>query len=292
MKPWNKLTDKERHILLEKGTERPFSGEYNQHYANGIYVCRQCEEPLYRSYDKFKSSCGWPSFDEELPHAISKCLDEDGRRTEITCQNCGGHLGHVFSGERLTEKNIRHCVNSLSLKFIPFDHLLTLALKDHERYETLIVAGGCFWGVEYFFEKEKGVLATAVGYSGGQHPNPTYEQVCSGTTDHAESVAIVIDKGIADIKKCYELFFDIHDPTQLNQQGPDKGSQYRSAVFYSTEQQKKITEEIITHLKAKNKAVVTQVEAFKQFWIAEDHHQKYFTLRGQAPTCHFKRTKK
>lgn len=116
---WNELTPEERRVILDKGTEAPFTGEFNGFKSKGIYVCRQCESELYRSEDKFNSGCGWPSFDDEIEGAVTRVLDADGRRVEIVCSNCRGHLGHVFEGERFTDKNTRHCVNSISMLFKP-----------------------------------------------------------------------------------------------------------------------------------------------------------------------------
>jgi len=275
---YRKLTPEEEKVILHKGTEIPFSGKYNDFFSEGTYVCKRCNAPLYRSEDKFRSHCGWPGFDDEIPGAVKRVPDADGVRTEILCNNCGAHLGHIFSSERYTEKNIRHCVNSISLKFIPE--------KEKSKTETAYFAGGCFWGTEYHFKKLEGVLSSKVGYMGGHKKNPTYKEVCSGNTGHTETLEVVFDPTSISFEKLARLFFEIHDPTQINRQGPDIGEQYRSAVFYTSDEQKKVTEKLIKILENKGYQVVTEVHSAGKFWEAEGYHQDYYDKQGKQPYCH------
>jgi len=268
------LTAAERHIIVEKGTEAPFTGTYWNHVEPGVYVCRRCGALLYRSDSKFESECGWPSFDDEVPGAVARRPDADGRRTEILCAACGGHLGHVFTGEHLTAKDVRHCVNSASLVFIP-----------QSRLGRALFAGGCFWGVEHYFGQVPGVLAVTSGYTGGQTDRPTYEQVSTGTTGHAEAVEALFDRDRVTYEALAHLFFEIHDPTQVNRQGPDVGTQYRSAVFTLDEDQKRTAEDLIGRLRAKGYAVATQVEPAGKFWPAEAYHQDYLRKHPGHPIC-------
>ena len=282
------LTEEEKRVILNKGTERPFTGKYYDFKGKGTYVCKQCGAPLFHSEDKFDSGCGWPSFDEEIPKAVKRLPDADDRRTEIVCANCGGHLGHVFVGEGLTPKNTRHCVNSISMDFVLAGKGggQTETGEKKEQTETAIFAGGCFWGVEYLMEKQPGVLSVVSGYIGGKVSHPTYEQVCSKTTGHAEAVRIVFDPSKVSYETLAKLFFEIHDPTQLNRQGPDVGDQYRSEVFYTTPEQKQIAEKLIAQLKTKGYSVVTKVTSATTFWPAETYHQDYYDRKGTTPYCH------
>lgn len=277
---YNKLTPEEQRVILHKGTEMPFSGKYTDYKSKGTYTCKQCNAPLYRSEDKFDSHCGWPSFDDEIPGAVKRIPDTDGIRTEIVCANCGGHLGHVFLGEGFTPKNVRHCVNSISMNFIPADE--TASAKTEKAY----FAGGCFWGVEYFFQKEKGVISTRVGYMGGHVKNPTYDDVCKGNTGHAETMEVIFDSTQTNYETLARLFFEIHDPTQVNRQGPDIGEQYRSEIFYLNSEQKQIAVELIKTLREKGYKVATKVTKAETFWEAEKYHQLYYQKNGHHPYCH------
>ena len=282
---YNKLTEEESFVILNKGTERPYTGEYYTNSENGTYLCKRCDAPLYRSNDKFDAHCGWPSFDDEIEGAITKTTDADGRRTEITCTNCGAHLGHVFVGEHLTDKNTRHCVNSISLNFQPLN--LDLApVETEKKTDTAIFAGGCFWGMEYYFENKKGVISTQVGYIGGHIDNPTYAQVCSHHSGHIEAIEVAFNPAEISFKDLTILFFEIHDPTQVDRQGPDVGEQYKSAIFYRDEAQKETSEQLIAILKGKGLDVVTELIPATKFWPAENYHQNYYGKNGHRPYCH------
>jgi peptide methionine sulfoxide reductase msrA/msrB len=187
----------------------------------------------------------------------------------------------VFVGEGFTDKNLRHCVNSISLEFVPAEDP-----KKPSQIEEAIFAGGCFWGVEHLFKKKDGVLETEVGYIGGHKANPTYQEVCANITGHAEALKIKFDTQKTNFEDLAKLFFEIHDPTQLNRQGPDIGDQYRSEVFYTTDKQKRITEELISTLKAKGLKVVTKLTPASTFWPAEGYHQDYYAKTGGTPYCH------
>ncbi len=280
-KMYNKLTAAQQRIIIRKGTERPFSGKYDDHYENGIYTCARCSAKLYESSSKFKSGCGWPSFDDEIEGAVKHQRDADGVRTEILCNNCGGHLGHVFLGEQMTPKNTRHCVNSLSMNFMP-------AAEQQETAGTAkaIFASGCFWGTEYYFNKVPGVISTTVGYIGGHVDNPTYKQVCTGRTGHAEAVEVVYDPEVISYEQLAKLFFETHDFTQLNRQGPDIGTQYRTEIFYLDEEQKQTATQLIQTLKTKRHNVKTKVTQADKFWPAEEYHQDYYDKTKKLPYCH------
>lgn len=275
---YNQLSAEEERVIVHKGTEPAFTGEYNDFFEEGTYRCKRCDAELYRSDSKFASSCGWPSFDDEIDGAIKRQIDADGMRVEILCANCGAHLGHVFEGEGLTEKNLRHCVNSISMVFVP-DEEITPAARAY-------FAGGCFWGVEYLFEQKEGVISAVSGYMGGSTEDPSYQEVSSGNTGHVEAVEIVYDPSTVSYEDLAKFFFEIHDPTQANGQGPDIGEQYLSAIFYSSDGEEKTAYKLIDILKTKGYDVVTKVLPTSTFWEAEEYHQDYYDNKNQQPYCH------
>jgi len=281
-KKLNQLAPEERRVIIDKGTERPFTGEYNDFNEGGLYLCKQCDTPLYRSQDKFQSSCGWPSFDDEIEGAVKRETDVDGLRTEILCLSCGGHLGHVFEGEGLTDKNIRHCVNSISMKFISTDELE----KTDQTIKTAYFAGGCFWGVEHLMQQQEGVVSVKSGYMGGETENPTYQDVCAESTGHLEAVEVSYHPRQVSFESLAKLFFEIHDPTQAGGQGPDIGSQYASAIFCQNNEEKQVGEKLIGLLEGKGLNIATKLLPISTFWEAEDYHQDYYQKNGRQPYCH------
>jgi len=280
------LTPEEERVIVYKGTERPFIGKYVNTFEKGVYTCRRCGAELFESDAKFRSDCGWPSFDEQIPGAVKWQPDADGMRTEIVCNNCGGHLGHVFLGERLTDKNTRYCVNSISMDFIPAEQRQA---KVEVKTERALFASGCFWGTEYHFKRQPGVISTTVGFSGGRTENPTYKQVCTGTTGHAETTEVVYDPSKTSYEQLAKLFFETHDFTQVNRQGPDIGTQYRSAIFYLNDEQKQIAEKLVAQLRQKGFDVKTEITKAGTFWPAEDYHQDYYDKTQGTPYCHIYR---
>jgi peptide methionine sulfoxide reductase msrA/msrB len=275
---YKKLTPSEERVMIYKGTEAPFSGEYYNNNRTGKYFCKQCGLELFSSKDKFDSGCGWPSFDDEIKNSVKKVTDKDGQRTEILCAKCDGHLGHIFKGENFTAKNTRYCVNSICLDFVEE--------KSSNNSEKAYFGGGCFWGVEYYFSKAAGINSVLCGYMGGKINSPTYEQVCSGNSGHIEIVEVNFNPQITNFKTLCQLFFETHNPTEINRQGPDIGQQYQSVIFYTNQEQQTIAQKLITILENKGHKIATKLKPATTFWPAEPYHQNYYHKNGKEPYCH------
>lgn len=285
---WQKrLTPEQYRVLRRKGTEPAFCGGYDdtKHHGDGTYHCAGCDAPLFLSRTKFDSGSGWPSFWDPIKDRVASEADlsHGMRRAEIHCARCGGHLGHVFDDGPAPTRQ-RYCINAVSLRFVAAGGEAAPAPTT----ATATFAAGCFWGVQTTFDAVKGVVSTRVGYCGGSLPSPTYKQVCTDTTGHAEAIEVVYDPARVTYAQLLEVFFANHNPTQLNRQGPDVGTQYRSAIFVHDAAQRAAAEACKARLEATGafkRPIATVISDAATFWPAEDYHQKYLEKRGMAK-CH------
>jgi len=292
-------------VMRQGRTERPFSGEYNDFWEEGRYACAGCGTPLFRSDAKYDHGTGWPSFTMPVDEKNLVYKDDFSlivKRIEVRCAVCGAHLGHVFD-DGPAPTFLHYCINSAALAFEPAGKdepvskpgaakgparppkrcKAVAAAKEVAAIETATFAAGCFWGVEHKLGRIPGVLTTVVGYTGGRTPDPTYEGVCTGKTGHAESVQVVFDPARVGYEELVRRFFGLHDPTQVNRQGPDVGTQYRSAIFYHGEKQRETAEKVMAELRASGKLaapLATELAEAGVFFPAEDYHQKYFEKHG------------
>lgn len=305
----SRLTEEQFEVTQLCGTEPPFRNAYWDHHEPGIYVDVVSGQPLFSSLDKFDSGTGWPSFTRPLKQeSVFEKEDRSlGRvRTEVRSKKANSHLGHVFPDGPGTN-GLRYCINSASLRFIPVDRLEAEGYGEFlaaftsagqtprapdPRKETALLAGGCFWGMQKILRKIPGVLETTVGYTGGTPVTPTYEQVCSGKTGHAEAIRIVFDPGRVTYEQLLDVFFRMHDPTTLNRQHNDVGTEYRSAIFTTSEEQKSVAERVKKAMNESGrfrKPIVTEITPATEFYPAEAEHQDYLERNPGGYNCHILR---
>ncbi|HEX8412674.1 MAG TPA: bifunctional methionine sulfoxide reductase B/A protein [Sphingomicrobium sp.] len=295
------LTPEQFRVTQQNGTERPGTGPLLNNKEAGIYVDIVSGEPLFASADKYESGCGWPSFTKPIDAANVKTTRDWSMlipRTEVRSAHGDSHLGHVFKDGPRTRGGLRYCINSAALRFVPRSEMAEQGYGDYldqieeppASTERAVLAGGCFWGMQDLIRKLPGVVSTRVGYSGGDVPDATYRNHGS----HAEAIEIVFDPARTDFRTLLEFFFKIHDPTTVNRQGNDRGVSYRSAIFYTSDEQKVVAEDTIADVNTSGLwpgRVVTELAPAGDFWEAEPEHQDYLERRPGGYTCHFVRPK-
>ncbi len=297
-----RLTPLQYRVTRNSGTEPPFDNAYWNEHREGLYVDIISGEPLFTSRDKFDSGTGWPSFTRPVSESSVVEKTDIGfgmARTEVRSREADSHLGHVFSDGPRDKGGLRYCINSAALHFIPAEDLDKAGYGKYlpvfgrkataaQKVQVATLAGGCFWGMQDLLLKQPGVIATEVGYTGGNVPNATY----GNHEGHAEAVRIEFDPAKTSYEALLRFFFRMHDPTTLNRQGNDTGSSYRSAIFYHNDEQKQIAQKVKTEVDASGKwhrPVVTEITPAGPWWHAEEYHQDYLVKNPEGYTCHWVR---
>ncbi|MBE3129815.1 MAG: bifunctional methionine sulfoxide reductase B/A protein [Acidobacteria bacterium] len=284
-KEWKAALTPEQYDVMRKcGTEQPFAGKYNDFWEKGVYICAGCGTPLFLSDAKYEHGTGWPSFAAPVEEKSLEYRDDYSllsKRIEVRCSVCGAHLGHIFD-DGPSPTFLHYCVNSAALDFKPEAQAKT-AGRETAAIETATFAAGCFWGVEHKLGKVPGVVSTTVGYTGGKSVNPTYEEVCTDRTGHAEAVQVTFDPKRISYAELVRRFFEAHDPTQVDRQGPDHGTQYRSAIFFHGEAQREAARRVMDEVEKSGqykKRLATELVPASAFYQAEEYHQKYYEKHG------------